>query len=252
MKTIKAGIVDDEIQNIKIIQHILEKQCEKVIVAFTADNIEDARRCINENEVDVVFMDIEMPPYSSFELLQSIEQTNFKLIFVTAHQEYALQAIKMAAMDYILKPIKTDDIIQVISKVRKKDRFHELTGMMKEYLHSQTAEGFSKIVVHATDGYNVVDIQDILYIEALDSYSRLKLLKNETHVSSRSLKEFDELLTDKGFYRVHKSYLVNFRHILKIIKGTAPSIIMSNGAEIPISTRKKEQFFTELKGVISF
>ena len=106
--------------------------------------------------------------------------------------------------------------------------------------------------MNVADGYNVVDIDNIILIEALDSYTRLILPDNVSYVTSRSLKDFDELLSDKGFYRIHKSYLINFRHILKIVKGVPSSVIMRNGTTVPVSARKREQFFSELKGIISF
>ncbi len=253
MKTIKAAIVDDEISSIEILKNILETQCDSVQVVWTANNLDDAKKNIDEKEVDVIFMDIEMPPHSSFQLLESIADPHFEVIFVTAYQEYALRALKMAALDYILKPIKGADIIQVLTKLRtiKKNKFGELTGLIKNYMNDMT-ENFSKIVVHVNDGYDIVDIGNIIYIEALDSYTKLKLTGNISYVASRSLKDFEDLLSDKGFYRVHKSYLINLRHMMKISKGAAACVIMTNGTSIPISARKKEVFFTELKGVISF
>lgn len=253
MKTIKAALVDDEIANLQIMKNILENQCEDVEIVWATDNLEDAHRYIKEKEVDVIFMDIEMPPHSSFQLLENISKPNFEVIFVTAYQEYALKAIKMAALDYILKPIKGSDIVQVINKLRTmhKDRYGELTGLIKHYLNGMP-DNFSKIVVHVADGYDVVDISNIIYIEALDSYTKVKLPGNVSYVTSRSLKDFEDLLAEKGFYRVHKSYLINFRHIMKIVKGVAASVIMTNGTCIPISARKRDIFFTELKGVISF
>ena len=254
MKIIKAGLVDDEASSLQILKNILENQCTDVEVVWIADNFEDARKNLKEKEVDVVFMDIEMPPYSSFELLDGIVDPHFEIIFVTAYQEYALRAIKMAALDYILKPIKGSDIVQVIDKLRetKKNKYGELTGLIKNYLNTSMPDNFSKIVVHVNDGYDIVDISNIIFIEAMDSYTKLKLTGNLSYVASRSLKDFEDMLIDKGFYRVHKSYLINLRHMMKIQKGIAASVIMTNGTSIPISARKKDIFFSELKGVIAF
>jgi two-component system LytT family response regulator len=254
MKTIKAALIDDEHSSLEILRNILETQCTDVEVIWTADNIDDARKNLKDNEADVVFMDIQMPPYSSFELLEDITEPHFEIIFVTAYQEYALRAIKMAALDYILKPIKGSDIVAVIEKLKatKKNKFGELTGLIKNYLGTNMPDNFSKIVVHVNDGYDIIDISDIICIEAMDSYTKLKLTGNKSYVASRSLKDFEEMLTDKGFYRVHKSYLINLRHMMKIVKGLAASVIMTNGTSIPISARKKDVFFEELKGVIAF
>jgi two-component system LytT family response regulator len=251
MKTVRTAILDDEISNIEILKRIL-LDCENVEIVWTADNLDDALTYIEKEKVDVVFMDIQLPPYTSFELIPKITNLNFEIVFVTAYQEYAVRALKMAAMDYILKPFKASDIVSAIEKVRnKQNKFGEITGLVKNYF-SNLPENFSKIVVHVADGYDIVDIHKIMYIEALDSYSKIKLTGNTSYVASRSLKDFEELLTEKGFYRVHKSYLINVRHMIKIVKGVGASIIMTDGTSIPISARKKDTFFEELKGVISF
>jgi two-component system, LytTR family, response regulator len=251
MKTIKAAILDDENSNIEILKKILQ-DANNVEVIWTANNIQDGRKNIEEQNVDVIFMDIKMPPHTSFELLEEISEPKFEVIFVTAYQEYAVQALKMAAMDYILKPFKASDILTALDKVRnKQNKFGEIAGLMKNYFNTMP-DNFSKIVVHVADGYDIVDINDIMYIEALDSYSKLKLKGNQSYVASKSLKDFEELLTEKGFYRIHKSYLINIRHMIKIVKGISASVIMTNGTSIPISARKKDLFFEELKGVISF
>ncbi len=251
MKTIKAAILDDENSNIEILKKILQ-DANNVEVVWTATNIQDGKKNIEEQHVDVIFMDIKMPPHTSFELLEEISEPKFEVIFVTAYQEFAVQALKMAAMDYILKPFKASDILTALDKVRnKQNKFGEIAGLMKNYFNTMP-DNFSKIVVHVADGYDIVDINDIMYIEALDSYSKLKLKGNQSYVASKSLKDFEELLTEKGFYRIHKSYLINIRHMIKIIKGISASVIMTNGTSIPISARKKDVFFEELKGVISF
>ncbi len=251
MKAIKAAILDDENSNIEILKKIL-LDSDSAEVIWTANNIDDARKLIETEKVDVIFMDIKMPPHTSFELLEEIEEPKFEVIFVTAYQEYAVQALKMAAMDYILKPFKASDITNALEKVRnKQNKFGQLAGLMKNYFNTMP-DNFSKIVVHVADGYDIVDINDIMYIEALDSYSKLKLKGNQSYVASKSLKDFEELLSEKGFYRIHKSYLINIRHMIKIVKGISASVIMTNGVSIPISARKKDVFFEELKGVISF
>ncbi len=253
MKVIRAAIIDDEEANLRIMQTILEKTCTDVKVVWTSDNLEDAYTNLQTRKVDLVFMDIEMPPHSSFQLLDRLPAPDFEIIFVTAHQEYALKALKKDALDYIVKPVKAADIVQVIEKFRKTkaSAYGELTSIVKEHLTNRK-DGFSKIVVNVADGYNVVDIEKIILIEALDSYTKLILTDDTTYVTSRSLKDFDELLTEKGFYRIHKSYLINFRHIMKIVKGVSAAVIMRNGATVPVSARKREQFFNDLKGIISF
>lgn len=253
MKTIRAVIAEDEPRNIDILKTVLEKHCDNVEVVGTANNVKKAVEVIRETEPDVLFLDIEMPPHKGFEVLEKFPEINFDVIFITAHEEYALQAIKFAALDYLLKPINIEEVKAALKKVkpRSKGQTNELAAILKEYLKDKE-QTFSKIVIPSNDGYNVVDLNNIVYCEACDSYTKIHTNENnKVHLISKPLKEYDDLLSDKGFYRVHKSFLVNINHIRKIIKGIGAAVIMSDGANIPISMRKKDEFFQSLKGVMN-
>lgn len=254
MKAIRAVIAEDEPRNIDNLKRILEKHCEGVEVVGTANTVKDAVDIIKKTEPDVLFLDIEMPPNKGFEVLEKFPTINFDVIFTTAHEEYALQAIKFAALDYLLKPINIQELQHALKKV-KVDRHHngqsnELAAILKEYLKDKESS-FSKIVIPSNDGYNVIDLTNIVYCEACDSYTKIHTDEKKVHLISKPLKEYDELLSDKGFYRVHKSYLVNINHIRKIIKGIGAAVVMSDTTNIPISMRKKDEFFQSLKGVMN-
>ncbi|GAA3951049.1 response regulator [Chitinophaga oryziterrae] len=252
MSNIKAAIVDDEVRNIHILRNILENYCKDVTVAGEAQNIHDAAEMLKNTQIDVLFLDIEMPPHNGFQLLEMFPVLNFEVIFITAFQEYALQAIKFAALDYLLKPIKVSEVEDALEKVKKskKGRLNELASILKDYVKNND-NAFSKIVIPVNDGYNVIDLKDIIYCEAFDSYTKIQLISNVSHLISKSLKEYEEMLSDKGFYRVHKSFLINIHHIVKIIKGLGTAVVMSDQKNIPISSRKKDEFFAQLKGVIN-
>ncbi|HVB03648.1 MAG TPA: LytTR family DNA-binding domain-containing protein [Chitinophagaceae bacterium] len=252
MKMIRAAIVEDEPKNIDILSNILEKYCEDVELVGVANSVKDGLKMVHATPIDVLFLDIEMPPHKGFELLEMLPTVNFDVIFITAYQEYALQAIKFAALDYLLKPLKVSEVKTALDKVRKHISSgnaaapNELAAILKEYLKSKD-NNFSKIVIPVNDGYNVVDLKDIIYCEALDSYTKIQLAGNSSHVISKSLKEYEEMLENKGFFRVHKSFLINMHHITKIIKGLGAAVIMSDQMNIPISSRKKDEFFSRLK-----
>ena len=252
LKAISALIVEDEEKNIEILTNILENHCDDVMVAGAATNIEDAAAFIKKNEVDVVFLDIEMPPQNGFQLLEKFPTIDFDVIFITAHEEYALQAIKFAALDYLLKPISIADVKEALKKVKRNrnGKENELATILKDYLKNND-KSFSKIVIPVLDGYNVIDLKDIIYCEAFDSYTKIILTSNASHMISKPLKEYEEMLGDKGFYRVHKSFLINVHHITKIIKGLGAAVIMTDKKNIPISTRKNDEFFTSLKGIMN-
>ncbi|HEX5553459.1 MAG TPA: LytTR family DNA-binding domain-containing protein [Chitinophagaceae bacterium] len=252
MKTIKAVIAEDEPRNIDILKKILEKHCDDVEVVGTASTVKKAVEVIKQTSPDVLFLDIEMPPGKGFEVLEKFATVNFDVIFITAHEEYALQAIKFAALDYLLKPISISEVQAALKKVNhhRNGQSNELAAILKEYLKDKE-QTFSKIVIPSNDGYNVVDLNNIVYCEACDSYTKIHTDEAKVHLISKPLKEYDELLSDKGFYRVHKSYLVNVNHIRKIIKGIGAAVIMSDKTNIPISMRKKDEFFQSLKGVMN-
>lgn len=254
MKTIRAVIAEDEPRNVDILKTILEEHCDNVEVVGTAHSVKKTVEVIKEMEPDVLFLDIEMPPYKGFDVLEEIPEVNFDVIFITAHEEYALQAIKFAALDYLLKPINIEEVKKAVKKVkpRSEGQTNELAAILKEYLKDKE-QSISKIVIPSNDGYNVIDLKNILYCEACDSYTKIHTNEsnNKIYLISKPLKEYDELLEDKGFYRVHKSFLVNVDHIRKIIKGIGAAVVMSDGANIPISMRKKDEFFQSLKGVMN-
>src|SRR5690242_5486306 len=186
MKTINAFIVEDEVKNIEILREILEKYCEGVTVTGTARSVEEAAERIPHTEIDVLFLDIEMPPHKGFELLEMLPDIDFDVVFITAHQEYALQAIKFAALDYLLKPINIQEVKAALQKVQphKQGNMNELAGILKDYLRNN-GKSFTKIVIPVNDGYNVIDLNDIVYCEACDSYTKIQLVAGTTHLISK-------------------------------------------------------------------
>lgn len=255
METIKAVIVEDELKNTDILKDILEHHCDGVEVVGTAETVQKAVDVIQRTSPDVLFLDIEIPPDKGFDLLEMLPKIDFDVIFITAHEEYALQAIKFAALDYLLKPISVREVQGALKKVNRNrnGQINELTEILKEYLQNKDngAGNFSKIVIPSSDAYNVIDLSDIIYCEACDSYTKIQTVSSGSHLISKPLKEYDEMLSDKGFYRVHKSFLINVNHIRKIIKGVGAAVIMSDKKNIPISMRKKDEFFNSLKGIMN-
>lgn len=251
MKTIKVVIAEDEPRNIEILETILEEHCEHVEIVGTARTVDKAVELIKNTEPDVLFLDVEMPPHTGFDILDQFPEVYFDVIFTTAHEKYAVQAIKFAALDYLLKPLKIEEVKEALSKVKSRKNGHanELVSVLKDYMQNKE-QGFSKIVIPANEGYRLVNLNDIIYCEACDSYTKIHIANEKMHLVSKSLKEYDKLLEDKGFFRVHKSYLINMNHVQKIIKGVGAAVIMSDEKIIPISLRKKDSFFKNLKGVI--
>ncbi len=253
MNTIKVVIAEDEPRNVEILKAILEDHCEHVEVVGAARTVENAVEIIKKTNPDVLFLDIELPPRKGFEILNQFKKVDFDVIFTTSHEEYAIQAIKFAALDYLLKPLNIEEVKAALAKVkpRSKGEGNELVAILKEYLQNKD-QSFSKIVIPSNDGYRLVNLNDIIYCEASDSYTKIHIAgEKKIQMVSKPLKGYDTLLDGKGFFRVHKSYLINMNHVKKIIKGVGSAVVMSNDQTIPVSLRKKDSFFQHLKGVIS-
>src|SRR5699024_11076755 len=252
MENIRAVIAEDNSRNIEILTLILEEHCDNVEVVGVGRTVEEAVDIIKQTNPDILFLDVEMPPQNGFDVLHEFSEIDFDVIFTTAHEEYAIQAIKCSALDYLLKPLKIEEVKAAIEKVNshgKKQSFDELISFLKDQL-KQKNNGLSKIIITEEEGYTLVKLKDIIYCEASDSYTKIHLVKKKTCLVSKPLKEYDILLNNKGFYRTHKSYIVNMSHISKIIKGVGAAVIMSNNEIIPIALRKKNLFFKKLDGVI--
>jgi len=241
---IKALIVDDEERGIVALKQLIEKYCEDIVVEGTAMNVADAEKLIIKTQPDVVFLDIEMPGGNGFQLLEKFEEISFDIIFVTAYHEYALKAIKFAALDYLLKPVKIAELQTAVARLKKK----HADGMNDKEKYSffknmvNDPNPFKKIILSTMDGYFPIRFEEVIYCKADDSYTHFYLSGNKHYVVSRNLKEFEEMLTPYHFYRIHKSYLVNLNHIERISKADGATVIMSNQDELPVSIRKKEEF----------
>ncbi len=238
-------IVDDEERGIVAMQQLLKKYCTDVVVEGTATNIMDAASMIRQKQPDAVFLDIEMPGGDGFNLLEELNDINFKIVFVTAYEEYALKAIKFSALDYLLKPVKIAELQACVQKIKQQvtppiDHYHFLKDSL------QPNAPFNRIVLSTMEGYYPVRIKDIIYCKAEDNYTHFYLQNGKHYLVSRLLKEYEDLLQSNNFFRIHKSYLINMDCIEKVAKLDS-SVIMCNNDELPISFRKKEEFFHRLK-----
>jgi two-component system LytT family response regulator len=189
-----------------------------------------------------VFLDIQMPDGTGFDLLKKFEKINFKVIFVTAHQEYAIEAFKYSALDYLLKPLSPSNLISAIKKVEESFNSEELNLKLKTLLSNITepAKTKRKIVLKTMERIYSVDLNDVIRFESDGGYTKVYLLDGKRIMVSRTMKEFDDLLTDVGFLRVHNSHLINMNYLFCFEK-TEGHIVMKDDSIVPVSNRKKEQ-----------
>lgn len=242
---IKAIIIDDEERGVDVLTGLISRYCPGVDIAGTATDIATGTSLIRQHKPDVVFLDIEMPGKSGFELLEQFGNIGFEVIFVTAYNEYAIRALRFSALDYLLKPVDIDELQAAVQRLKDKqhssghDRLHHLKDAVAG------SNPFHKIILSTLTGYYFVNIADIIYCEADENYTHIFLENQVKHTASKPLREFNELFNSHNFFRIHKSYLVNMNKVAMVNKDM--QVVMNNKTELPLSLRKKAEFFNLLK-----
>ncbi|MBQ0767696.1 MAG: response regulator transcription factor [Bizionia sp.] len=243
---LQAIIVEDEETSREILKKYLDKYCPNVEVVGEASNINDALEIIRHTTLDLVFLDVEMPYGNAFDLLDKVGDRSFETIFVTAYNQYAIEALNAHASYYLMKPISIDDLIKAVDYVWDIKQKEE--ALQNQVLIPKSIKNIDgKITIPQQDGFEVLSNSDILYCKADDNYTEIYLKNNKRKVVSKTLKYFEEALSGLGFARVHKSYLVNVNHVVKYVKGKGGSVILSNGCEVMVSASKKAELLSYFK-----
>lgn len=255
MTEVTCIIVDDELQNQEVLARMIDLFCPTVKVLGRAENVEHAVTLINETKPDVVFLDIEMPGGNGFTLFDHFKNPSFYTVFTTAHAEYAIKAIKFAAFDYLLKPINLTELKRAVEKVAERTRSGFLANnnsgqKMADVLRTNRKNhnyDFSKIALPTSDGIEFYEVSDILRCEADRAYCVFHMLNKKRIIVSKSLKEYEDILAEANFFRVHKSNMVNVKHVTKYLKGKGGFAQLSDGSLVAVAVRKKEEFLNCLK-----
>lgn len=238
---IKTIIVDDEKHNIENLSILIEKHCKDVAITGTSDNIPAAIQLIEQQKPHVVFLDIQMGSSTGFDLLRNIPERNFEVIFVTAFDKYGIQAVKFAALDYILKPIDTNELVAAIRKVKEKIESKQKNSQLDflmDYLRQNDKP--VKIALPQQQELRYVMIADIVRCEAQNTYTWFFLSNTDKILVSKPLKEYDELLSPHGFIRCHQSHLINPVFVKSFLKEDGGSLLLQNELKIPVSKQKKD------------
>lgn len=252
---LRTILVDDEPRGINSLQKLLQMNCPDVTIVATSSNVEDAIDKIKQLQPHLVFLDIAMPVKDGFELLNEIKEIPFEVIFVTAHNQFMIEAFHFSAIDYLLKPVDEDLLIDAVKRAKK--RILEKAGSknIEAFLHNVKQKQSSanmKLCIPSLKGFQVVELDDILYAEASGNYTNFHFDRQHSICTSKPIHEYEELLADAGFVRIHKSYLVNLVHIKEYLKGEGGSVILSNGTEIEVARRKKEPFLDKMKSFFKY
>jgi len=250
---IRTILVDDEARLLSSLQTMLKRNCPQLNVIAVCRSANEALIKIREAGPDLVFLDIAMPGKDGFALLEEIGDIRFRIIFVSAHDEYSLRAFKFSAVDYLLKPINEEELVGAVKKAEQtilpeqnlQKSIHALMHNLKPPANSQE----KKLCLTTLTGFQVISLSDIIYCEAEGPYTDFYLSGGKKICVSRPLADYELLLGEDGFLRVHKSFLINLHHTREYRRGEGGVVIMSNGAEIDVSRRKKEIFLDRIRAV---
>lgn len=242
---LNAIIVEDEETSRDILRNYLKKYCPNVAIFGEASNVDEALVLIRNNNLDLVFLDVEMPYGNAFDLLDKVGDRAFETVFVTAYNHYAIDALNAHASYYLMKPISIDELIKAVDYVVEIKTKED--ALQDEVLVPKTNNINGKITIPQQNGFEVLQTADIMYCRADDNYTEIYLNNNKKKLVSKTLKYFEDALTASGFARVHKSYLVNVNEVVKYVKGKGGSVVLSNGKEIMVSASKKSDLLSYFK-----
>jgi two-component system LytT family response regulator len=241
----KAVIVDDENRSVETLKSIIQQFCsDEVEVTGSANSVQEAYPLILATSPDIVFLDVEMPHGSGFDLLEKFTKPTFEVVFTTGFDHYAVTAIKFSALDYLLKPINIEEVREAISKAKKriegKHTQQNLEHLIKNLRYPR--DKTNKIPISVVNGFQFVPVNTIIYCEADDDYTYIHLVDNQKLTVSKNIKEFEDILANYDFFRTHHSYLVNRDYIRRYVKGEGGTILTEQGNELPVSRRRKAEF----------
>lgn len=249
---LRTIIVEDEKHNRETLKNLLAEFCPEIELVGMAANVEEGVQLIRVEQPDLLFLDIELQTATGFDLLLQVEHLSFDVIFTTAFDQYALQAIKFSSLDYLLKPIDIDELQHAVQKaVRKKEADlgkAQLELLLSNMNRQQTVQ--KRICLSTSDGLEFLHVQDILYCEANGSYTNFVLRQGRKLVVSKHLKGYENLLEGAPFMRVHNKYLINLEEVQRFVKSEGGYILMKNGDQVSISPKKRDEFMQRMEQLL--
>jgi len=255
MEHLKAMLIDDEPRGISSMQKLLQINCPNINVIGSSTDANAAIEMVRSLRPDLIFLDIAMPAKNGFELLKELNGSNFEVIFVTAHNEFMIEAFHFSAIDYLLKPVEDNLLVDAVNRAKK--RIEEKSGNknIETFLHNlkqNQSPQKMKLCIPSLRGFQVIELDDILYAESSGNYTNLYFANNKMVCTSKPMHEYEKLLEDAGFVRIHKSILVNLLHVKEYLRGEGGSVLLSTGKELEVSRRKKDFFLSKMKEFYKF
>ena len=253
---LKAIIVDDEDYSRKSLFYLVEANCPKVLVSGMAQSVAEARKILKSSAIDIVFLDIAMPLENGFELLPDLERNETSVIFTTAHDQYALRAIKASAIDYLLKPVNIEELKESVKKVFAWKALKQnqnldnrtYTASLKGLAENiNSSEDIRKISLPDANGFRVKDISEIIYLEADNNYTCFHFKNSEKLIVAKAIKDYEEVLNPAHFVRIHKSNIINLSHLKDYSNKNGLTVNMGGTIELPVSRRRSAEFLERIK-----
>ncbi len=246
----KAIIVDDEPKSREVMKTLLERFCPSVSIIGTAGNVEDAKVLIADLQPELIFLDVEMPGGNGFKLLDETDRNNFEIIFVTSYGHYAIPALRYSAIDYLLKPVEIEELRNAVGRVderlKKKNNSKANYRVLNENL--SLPQNQQRIAVHGVNDIRFVAAKEIIRLEGDNNYTYIFTSTGAKYHTSKTLKDYEELLqSQSNFFRVHKTHIINLEHVTKFMKNEGGYIVMSDGSQVEVSRRKKQELMDRLK-----
>lgn len=242
MTILKAILIDDEENGLNSLKQKILQHCPSVEIIALCNKPADGLEAINNLNPDLVFLDIEMPLMNGFTLLQKLVYKNFELIFVTAYDHYAINAIRVSAIDYLVKPVEINLLISAVNKAHEKKE-NEPNKRLELFLENATNQQkkLHKIAIPTFNGIQFIKIEDIIYLEASGNYTKFYLTHSRQYMVSRTLKEFEDILPNDVFVRIHNSHIINLDFAEKYIRGEGGQVVLTENIVLEVSKRKKNE-----------
>ena len=243
---IRTVIIEDENKSLLTLQTLLERYCTEVLVVGSGNSVENGVKVIEELKPELVFLDISMPDGDAFDLLNRIGKVEFEIIFITAYNDFALKAFEFSALHYLLKPINYRELEEAVQRYLRLRHATQMQSRL-EVLNHTLRSNFDKISLPSNDGLIIVEIKEIMRLEAAGNYSTVFMHNGESIIVTKTLNQFEDILGDLNFIRIHNTHLINMQYVKKYQRGQGGTVTLSNGISLSVSRTRKNDFIEALK-----
>jgi two-component system LytT family response regulator len=245
---IRTVLVDDETDSVRVLFKLLETYCPQVEIVGKAEGVETALAVIQATRPDLLFLDIEMTQGNAFDLLNQLRPLTFQVIFVTAFDNYAIRAIRYSAVDYLLKPIDIDELVSAVERVAERSQQKSIIDQMQVFLDNMGTFGLGqqKMAVPTLEGLIFINLKEVVRLEAKNSYTQILLADGEVVTATRTIKDYEDILPESMFCRIHNSHIINLQKIEKYHKGRGGYVTLEDGSTIEVASRRRQEFLRRL------